>query len=86
MSPTIWALAAKGVVVMADKMSMRKNNKSPRWLDRGLLEYLRMTDSFGISEFNRPGYNTGWLISNLVKLNSPTDKDLLRKFLYYETQ
>lgn len=41
---------------------------------------------FGISEFNRPGYNTGWLISNLVKLNSPTDKDLLRKFLYYETQ
>lgn len=41
---------------------------------------------FGISEFNRPGYNTGWLISNLVKLNSPSDKDLLRKYLYYETQ
>jgi len=41
---------------------------------------------FGISEFNRPGYNTGWLISNLVRLNSPSDKDLLRKFLYYETQ
>ena len=41
---------------------------------------------FGISEFNRPGYNTGWLISNLVKLNNPGDKDLLRKFLYYETQ
>lgn len=41
---------------------------------------------FGISEFNRPGYNTGWLISNLVKLKTPSDKDLLRKFLYYETQ
>lgn len=41
---------------------------------------------FGISQFNRPGYNTGWLISNLVKLNKPSDKDLLRKFLYYETQ
>lgn len=41
---------------------------------------------FGISEFNRPGYNTGWLISNLVKLNGPSEKDLLRKFLYYETQ
>lgn len=41
---------------------------------------------FGISEFNRPGYNTGWLISNLVKLNKPADKDLLRKYLYYETQ
>ncbi|MGC1242810.1 MAG: hypothetical protein WA874_14560 [Chryseosolibacter sp.] len=41
---------------------------------------------FGLSEFNRPGYNTGWLISNLVKLNNRSDKDLLRKFLYYETQ
>ncbi len=41
---------------------------------------------FGISEFNRAGYNTGWLISNLVRLNNPSDKDLLRKFLYYETQ
>lgn len=41
---------------------------------------------FGISEFNRPGYNNGWLISNLVRLNSPSDKDVLRKYLYYETQ
>ena len=41
---------------------------------------------FGISEFNRSGYNTGWLISNLVKLSKPSDKDLLRKYLYYETQ
>jgi hypothetical protein len=41
---------------------------------------------FGISEFNRPGYNTGWLISNLVRLNNPSEKDLLRKYLYYETQ
>ena len=41
---------------------------------------------FGISEFNRPGYNNGWLISNLVKLNSPADRDVLRKYLYYETQ
>ncbi len=41
---------------------------------------------FGISEFNRPGYNTGWLISNLVRLNTPAEKELLRKFLYYETQ
>lgn len=41
---------------------------------------------FGISEFNRPGYNTGWLISNLVKLNNASDKDLLRKYLYYEIQ
>jgi hypothetical protein len=37
---------------------------------------------FQISEFNRPGYNTGWLISNLVKMNNPTDKDILKKWLY----
>ncbi len=41
---------------------------------------------FAISEFNRPGYNTGWLISNLVKLNNASERDLLRKYLYYETQ
>jgi len=39
---------------------------------------------FELSEFNRPGYNTGWLISNLVKLNSEADKALLRRFLYHE--
>lgn len=39
---------------------------------------------FELSEFNRPGYNTGWLISNLVKVNNDTEKNLLRKYLYYE--
>ena len=37
---------------------------------------------FQISEFNRPGYNSGWLISNLVKLNSKDDKDLLIRYIY----
>jgi hypothetical protein len=41
---------------------------------------------FELSEFNRSGYNTGWLISNLVRLNNETEKNLLRKYLYYETQ
>ena len=41
---------------------------------------------FELAQFNRPGYNTGWLISNLVKLNSTTEKELLRKYLYYENQ
>ena len=41
---------------------------------------------FELSEFNRPGYNTGWLISNLVKLNTSSEKDLLRKYLYYDTK
>jgi hypothetical protein len=37
---------------------------------------------FEISEFTRPGYNTGWLISNLVKLNDDKEKDLLQNFIY----
>jgi hypothetical protein len=39
---------------------------------------------FELSEFNRPGYNTGWLISNLVRINNESEKKLLQKFLYYE--
>lgn len=38
---------------------------------------------FQIKEFNRSGYNTGWLISNLSKI--PEDqKDMLLKYIYYE--
>lgn len=39
---------------------------------------------FEIAQFNRPGYNTGWLISNLVKVNSPAEKEVLRRYLYNE--
>jgi hypothetical protein len=39
---------------------------------------------FELAEFNRPGYNTGWLISNLVKVSSDQDKEALRKFIYHE--
>ena len=41
---------------------------------------------FELADFNRPGYNTGWLISNLVKLNNPAEADLLRRYLYHETK
>lgn len=41
---------------------------------------------FELADFNRPGYNTGWLISNLVKLNNPSEKELLRQYLYYENR
>jgi len=41
---------------------------------------------FELSEQNRSGYNTGWLISNLVKVNGEADKKVLQKFLYYETR
>lgn len=39
---------------------------------------------FELSDFNRPGYNTGWLISNLVRLKNDAEKELLRKHFYYE--
>ncbi len=38
---------------------------------------------FQLKEFNRSGYNTGWLISNLSRI--PEDqKDQLLKYIYYE--
>ncbi|MCE7055587.1 hypothetical protein LZF95_12940 [Algoriphagus sp. AGSA1] len=36
---------------------------------------------FEVHQFNRPGFNTGWLISNLVKLN-PGDKESIQKYIY----
>lgn len=37
---------------------------------------------FELSQFNREGYNTGWLIGNLMKLNTPAEKDILLRHLY----
>jgi hypothetical protein len=39
---------------------------------------------FELSQFNRPGYNTGWLISSLVRMNSPSDNDALRKYILHD--
>ncbi|UJP64316.1 hypothetical protein [Mongoliitalea daihaiensis] len=36
---------------------------------------------FELNQFNRPGFNTGWLISNLVKLN-PGDKETILRYIY----
>ena len=36
---------------------------------------------FELNQFNRPGFNTGWLISNLVKLDAG-DKDVVQKYIY----
>lgn len=41
---------------------------------------------FELSQFNRSGYNTGWLIANLVKLNNESDKNILKRYLYHETK
>lgn len=66
---------------------MKKGNLKFKSVDQVKFHFFQIDGwYFGISQFNRPGYNTGWLISNLIKLNSTTEKDILRKFLYYETQ
>jgi len=36
---------------------------------------------FEVNQFNRPGFNTGWLISNLVRLG-PGDKETLLRYIY----
>lgn len=36
---------------------------------------------FEVTQFNRPGFNTGWLISNLVRLG-PGDKETILNYLY----
>jgi hypothetical protein len=41
---------------------------------------------FELAQFIRPGYNTGWLIANLVKLKDETEKDLLKRYLYNEAK
>ena len=38
---------------------------------------------FELSDFNRKGYNTGWLISSLSKINNE-EKELLMKYIYHE--
>lgn len=40
---------------------------------------------FELSNFNRPGYNTGWLISSLVKVNNEQEKNEILKYLYHES-
>jgi hypothetical protein len=36
---------------------------------------------FEVNQFNRPGFNTGWLIANLVRLG-PGDKETILKYIY----
>lgn len=36
---------------------------------------------FEVNNFNRPGFNTGWLISNLIRLG-PGDKEAILRYIY----
>jgi len=40
---------------------------------------------FEISEFNRDGYNRGWLISSLTRFKNEKEKQLLKDYLFYES-
>lgn len=37
---------------------------------------------FSVSNFNRPGYNTGWLISNLVSVENGNQKEQMKAYIY----
>ena len=37
---------------------------------------------FSLNNYNRPGYNTGWLISNLVELGSDAEKKQLKDYIF----
>ncbi len=39
---------------------------------------------FELANFNRPGGNSGWLISSLTKLDKDTDKEAIIKFIMHE--
>lgn len=37
---------------------------------------------FELANFNRSGYNIGWLISNLVEMKSTKDVEVMKRFIY----
>lgn len=39
---------------------------------------------FELSNFNRPGANSGWLISSLMKVNNATEKESVIKFIKHD--
>ncbi|HLN53783.1 MAG TPA: hypothetical protein VK212_08740 [Lentimicrobium sp.] len=41
---------------------------------------------FEISDFNRPGANSGWLISNLMKIERQEDIETINKFIRHEDE
>jgi hypothetical protein len=63
---------------------IEKGNLEFKTVHRVNFHFFQVKDwYFELSEFNRPGYNKGWLISDLVKVQD-RDKDILRKFIYNE--
>jgi hypothetical protein len=64
---------------------MRKGNLKFKSVEEMKFHFFQINGwYFELSEFNRPGYNSGWLISSLVKVNNEAEKTLLKKHLFYE--
>ena len=63
---------------------LKKGNLVFETLNNVSFHFFQLNDwYFQLKEFNRPGYNTGWLISSLSKI--PEDqKGILLKYIYYE--
>lgn len=63
---------------------IKKGNLIFETVEKVSFHFFQLNDwYFQIKEFNRPGYNTGWLISNISKI--PEDqKTMLLKYIYYE--
>ncbi len=63
---------------------IKKGNLTFSSVERVKFHFFQLDDwYFELTEFNRSGPNTGWLISNLLKTDSQ-QKQILREFIYYE--
>lgn len=66
---------------------LKKGNLKFKTVDQVKFHFFQINGwYFELAEFNRPGYNTGWLISSLVKLSNDADKNLLRSYIYNENR
>jgi len=64
---------------------MKRGNLKFKTVDQVKFHFFQLPGwYFELSEFNRSGYNTGWLISNLVKYKNDGDEALLRRFVHHE--
>lgn len=62
----------------------KKGNLQFRTISRVKFHFFQLPGwYFELSQHNRPGYNTGWLISTLMKINQE-ERGLLMKYIYHE--
>ena len=63
---------------------IKKGNMVFETVEKVSFHFFQLEDwYFQLQEFNRPGYNTGWLISNITRIPEE-QKGMLLKYIYYE--